>query len=346
MEKVKIGFIGCGFMGQLAHLQNYVVSDLCEVVAVCDTKEKQAKLVAERYGIPKVYADYHELLADPEVEAVVASQSFSNHVNLVPDILRAKKYLLTEKPLCIYPGNGEKLAALAAENDVFHMVAYHKRSDLATEYAISLIEKWKASGEMGKMKYVRISMPPGDWIGGAEGALFTDEVTENFTPEAAALGFDAATHDRMIVFVNYYIHQVNYMRHMFGEDYKLTFVDKSEVMLAVESASGVCGVIEMSAYETTDDWQEKILVTFEKGWIEIALPAPLASQQAGKVTYYDNSKEMGVLISPRMPNVCAMRNQADRFAKAVRGVQPAPCLSDEAVKDLALSIDYINYTGR
>ena len=346
MEKVKIGFIGCGFMGQLAHLQNYIVSEHCEVVAICDKKHKQANLVATRYSIPKVYENYHELLSDPEIEAVVASQPFANHINLVPDILRAKKHLLTEKPLSIYPENGEKLAQLAAENGVIHMVGYHKRSDLATAYATSLIKKWKTSGEMGAMKYVRITMPPGDWIGGAKGALFTAESPEDFPAELPTLGFDEGTHDMMVEFVNYYIHQVNYLRLMFGEDYKLTFVDRSRVMLAVESASGVCGVIETATYQTTDDWQEKILVTFEKGWIEIDLPAPLAAQQAGKVTYFDNSKEMGVRVSPRLPNVSAMRNQAERFLKAVRGLELAPCLSEEAVKDLIFSVDYINYVKK
>ena len=346
MKKVKIGFIGCGFMGQLAHLSNYIVSDNCEIVALCDKKTEQAKLVAARYGIPKVYEDHHEFLADPEIEAVVASQPFNNHINLVPDILKAKKHLLTEKPLCIYPENGEKLAKLAAENGVIHMVAYHKRSDPATEYAISLIEKWKTSGEMGKMKYVRITMPPGDWIGGAKGAVFTDETPDGFDPEQPAVGFDASSHDTLVWFVNYYIHQVNYMRHMFGEDYRLTFADKSQVVIAVESSSGVCGVIETSPYNTTDDWQEQILIAFEKGWIKVELPAPLAAQQAGKVSYFDNSKQQGVLVSPRMPNTSAMRNQAERFLKAVSGAKNAPCLSDEAVKDLAFSVDYINYISK
>ena len=342
MNKVKIGFIGCGFMGQLAHLSNYSLSENCEIVAVCDSKIKQAEMVAARYGVRKTYGDHHQLLADPEIEAVVASQPFANHVNLVPDILQAKKHLLTEKPLCIYPENGEKLARCAAENGVLHMVGYHKRSDPATEYAVDVMQRWKASGEMGKLKYVRITMPPGDWIGGAKGAVFSDEPGRDFSGEAPGSGFDKAAHDQLVEFVNYYIHQVNYMRLMLGEDYKLTFVDRSQLMLAVESESGVCGVVEMSPYATTDDWQEQVFVAFEHGWIQIELPAPLAAQHAGKVTIFENNKKQGVAISPRLPNVSAMRNQAERFLKAVRGVEKAPCLSDEAVKDLAFSVEYIN----
>ena len=346
MSKVKVGFIGCGFMGQLAHLQNYVVLDTCEVVAVCDKKIKQAEMVAARYGIPKVYSDYHDLLADPEIEAVVAAQYFANHVNLVPDILRAKKHLLTEKPLCIHPENGKKLAKIAEEQNLIHMVAYHKRSDPASEYAVDLIQKWKASGEMGKMKYVRITMPPGDWVGGAKGAVFSDEKTEPIENEAPLPGIDGETQEKIILFVNYYIHQVNYMRNLLGEDYKLSFVDKSSVIMAVESASGVCGIIEMEPYGTTDDWQERALIAFEKGWIDVQLPAPLAAQQAGRVTVFTNDEQTGVFTSPRLPNVSAMRNQAANFIDAVSGVKKAPCVSAEAVKDLEVAMDYIRFTKK
>lgn len=59
--------------------------------------------------------------------------------------------------------------------------------------------------------------------------------------------------------------------------------------MAVESESGVCGIIEMAS--TTMDWEESILVGFEKGYIRIELPPPLASQLAGTVSILrDNGK--------------------------------------------------------
>ena len=59
------------------------------------------------------------------------------------------------------------------------------------------------------------------------------------------------------------------------------------------------------------------------------------------MTVFENNAGQGVLISPRLPNVSAMRNQAERFIKAVRGVEKAPCLSDEAVRDIVFSVEYI-----
>jgi len=340
MEKVKLGFIGCGFMGQLAHLKNYMILDDCEVVAVCDLKLKQARMVAARYGIPNAYDDARKILEDPAIDAVVAIQKFTNHVNLLPEILKAKKFLMTEKPLCVHPENGKRLAKCAADNGVKHFLAYHKRSDPATEYAKEIIGRWQATGEMGKMKYVRVTMPPGDWICGAKGAVMSGEEGVPVNAEPPYEGVDKLTHDRINWYVNYYIHQVNYMRHLLGEDYRLTFADPSRVMLAVESDSGVCGVLEMEPYKTTDDWQEKALVCFEKGWIEIELPAPLADYP-GKVTVFSNNEKQGFLATPRLPNTYAMRNQAANFVRAARGEQTCLCPSSDAVKDLQFSLDYI-----
>ena len=338
-KKVKMGFIGVGHMGQLAHLQNYVqLSELCEIKTLCDVKINQAKMLANRYGIQNATADYRELLADPEIEAVACIQYFENHVVLVPDVLRAGKHVMTEKPLCVFPQNGEKLVAAAKEAGRIHMVGNHKRSDPATEHAMGVIEKWKKSGEMGKMTYVRISMPPGNWRKDCDMPLMTAEPPGPVPPEPGPEGIDDVTRNKMIWFVNYYIHQVNLMRFLLGEDYKLTYADKH--FFSAISESGVNCILELEPYSTSVDWQEHALVCFERGWVRIDLAAPLAPI-SGTVTIYEDRGQNSVSTSPMMPNVSAMRNQARNFLLAVLGEKAPPCVSSEAVKDLRIAEDYI-----
>jgi len=338
-KKVKLGFIGVGHMGQLAHLHNYVqLTELCEVTTLCDVKINQAKTLATRFGIPKATADYRELLADPEIDAVACIQYFENHVNLVPDVLRAGKHVMTEKPLCVFPENGDMLANVAKETGKIHMVGNHKRSDPATERAMEVINKWKATGEMGKMNYIRLSMPPGNWRKDCDMPFMTNEPPGPVPPEPGPEGMDAATRNKMIWFVNYYIHQVNLMRHLLGEDYKLTCADKH--FFTARSESGVNCVLELEPFNTSIDWQEHALVCFERGWVRIDLAAPLAPI-SGTLTVYEDKGKDSVAASPVMPNVSAMRNQAKNFLLAVKGERPAPCVSSEAVKDLYIAADYI-----
>jgi predicted dehydrogenase len=345
MAKIKIGFLGCGYMGQNAHLSNYVQLDSCEVAAVCDAKQKQAELVAARYGIPKVYGTEKELLADPEIQGVVAAQYFEFHTDTVPRILEAGKHLLTEKPLCVYPQNGAKLADVAAKTGKIHMVANHKRSDPASEYAVEQIRRWKQSGEAGKFKYLRLTMPPGSWTAGANKVISTDEKVKEGVRETRPAGVSDEFHKAMVSFVNYYIHQVNLMAFFFGEDFKLAYTEKSGILLAVESASGIPGILEMSPYSTNQEWHEAALACFEKGFVKVELPAPLVSQQAGKVTVYKNTPEGEAYSTPVLPYVSAMRNQAANFIKAISGEKRAPCTSADAVKDLQIAWDYIKAMG-
>jgi predicted dehydrogenase len=347
MRKVKLGFVGTGFMGQLAHLGNYAELEDCEIVAVAESRPKLGEEIARRYGVKNVFTNHTELLNSCEVDAIIASQPYGNHVNLVPDILRAGKAVFTEKPLCIGAEKGEELVKLAQACNVLHMVGYHKRSDPAMEYAKTLIGEWKASGEYGKMRLVRITMPPGEWTGGVAGFIGSDEPYPTLAREPYPEYFDKKTGDYYDWFVNYYIHQVNAMRFLFGEPYKLTFADKSGVLLAVESDSGVCGTIEMAPFNTSIDWQETMFVGFEKGFIKVELPAPLAHQQPGRVTVLrDNGKEVPTMTQPILPLVHAMKNQAKNFLAAVRGERPAPCTSVEALEDLKIATEYIKWMTR
>lgn len=342
MVKVKLGFVGVGYMGQLAHLSNYAVIDDCEVVAIAEPRKELAKAVAHRYGINRIYSDHEELLEKCDVDAIVAAQPYRRHAVLIPDILKAKKPVFTEKPLSLSAEVGENLARLAEENGVLYMVGYHKRSDPAMEYAKRLINEWKASGEFGKMRLVRITMPPGDWVGGATGFINTGEKVPPGEIEPLPTYFDEATGRLYDSFVNYYIHQVNAMRFVLGESYKITFTDRSGVLLVVESESGVCGTLEMASYQTSIDWQERVFVGFERGYIDVELPPPLARQQAGHVTVMcDNGKSIPAITSPILPRVSAMQQQAKNFVAAVRGDRPAPCEAKEAVEDLKVARRYI-----
>ena len=264
---------------------------------------------------------------------------------LVPEVLQAGKHVITEKPLCVFPHNGDKLVQAAKDSGKIHMVGYHKRSDPATEHAKAIVDEWKQSGEMGKMTYIRLSMPPGDYRKDPDEPYFTDEPPAVVPPEPVPVGTTEEKRHRAIWFVNYYIHQVNLIRHLLGEDYQLTFADKH--LFTGISESGVNCLLEIEPYTTSVDWQEHALVCFEKGWVRIDLTAPLANQLASTVTVYKDAGLTGSTFSyPVMPNVCAMRNQAKNFLLAVAGQKSAPCLSEEAVKDLRIAQDYIEMTAR
>ncbi len=344
MDKVRIGFVGVGGMGQCAHLKNYVQIPDCEVVAIAEIREKLGHRVAEKYGIAKVYKDHEAMFSAEKLDGIVASQPFNRHGVLVPELAKAKIPIFTEKPLAASIEWGEKILSALEANGVWHMVGYHKRSDPATMYAKAEIDRLKVSGELGNMRYVRILMPAGDWVaGGFCDLIGTDEALPPLDFDPPPSDMDAATYEHYFAFVNYYIHQINLMRHLLGEEYRVTYADPSGVFLAVQSKSGIAGIIEMTPYQTTIDWQESALVAFERGWIKLELPSPLASNRPGKVEIYRDPGDGATpeLTSPTLPWVHAMKQQAINFIRAIKGEIEPLCTAQEALLDLQNAREYI-----
>lgn len=344
-KKIRLAFAGVGGMGQAAHLRNYAaLRDDCEVVALAELRPKLAAAVAQKYNVPQVYGTVAEMLKNEQVDAIVASQPFNRHGILVPELAQAGVPIFTEKPIAASVAVGERIVESVQASGTWHMVGYHKRSDPASEYAKRAIDEFKTSGEIGKLNYVRIAMPPGDWIAGGwnDNIESTDPVTSlELDPQPADM--DAATIKDYEAFVNYYIHQVNLLRFLLGESYQVTYADPAKVLFIAHSDSGVPCTIEMAAYTTSYDWQETALVAFERGYVKLGLPAPLAHNRPGTVEIFKDPQggTTPVTLHPQMPWVHAMRNQALNFIKAVRGDAPAPCLAPEALEDLRTAREYI-----
>lgn len=344
MDRVRIGFVGVGGMGQCAHLRNYITVPECEVVAIAEIRPKLGQRVAARYGVPNVYTGYEEMLEKEKLDGIVASQPFNRHGILVPELLKAGVPVFTEKPIAATVETGEAIVKAVQESGTWQMVGYHKRSDPATMHAKSEIDRLKQSGELGKLRYVRILMPAGDWVAsGFCDLIGTDEAMPNVEFDPPASDMDTETYEHYVAFVNYYIHQVNLMRHLLGEPYNVTYADPSGVMLAVTSESGVAGAIEMTPYRTTIDWHESALVAFEMGYVKIELPAPLACNRPGRVEILRDpgGQKLPETVVPTLPWVHAMRQQASNFVKSIKGSMKPPCEAKEALEDLMVARDYI-----
>jgi predicted dehydrogenase len=343
-KKVRVGFVGVGSMGQCAHLKNYAILPACEVVAIAELRQDLAKKVAARYAVPKVYRSHAEMLAAEKLDALVAAQPFTRHGTLVPELLKARIPIFTEKPLAGSVEMGEKIVKAEKASGTFLMVGYHKRSDPAAMLMKKEIAALKESGELGKLKYVRITMPAGDWVAaGFDELIQGSEPQPEIAADPPPSDMDKATYDLYLGFVNYYIHQVNLMRHVLGEPYTVKHADAAGVLLVGESASGVTCEIEMSPYATSIDWQETALVAFERGWLKLELPAPLASNRPGRLAIFKDPGRGATpqTTVPQLPWVHAMRQQAINFVRVVRGEIPPMTTAGEALQDLQVARDYL-----
>ncbi|HYT51581.1 MAG TPA: Gfo/Idh/MocA family oxidoreductase [Gaiellaceae bacterium] len=345
--KVRIGFVGAGFMGQLAHIRSYaLLREECELVALAEPRQRTAELVAARYGIGRVYRDHRELLESEQLDGIVASQRFTHHAALLPELYPHVPHLFTEKPLALTAAAGDRLARLASENGCVHMLGYHRRSDPATVEAKRTVDAWKASGDMGGLRYLRICYSDGDWIANAHVALI--DVGEEPPPFPAEepppeLAADDEALWALSNGVNELVHPLNLLRHFLGERYRLVFVHVSGRLYAFESESGVPATIEVAPYRVTVGLEEEILVAFERGYVRLR-PAPsLAVNRAGRLEIYSDPGD-GVMperIVPQLPWIDPMQAQAANFLRVCRGEAPPPTDAAAGAEDLHLVADIV-----
>jgi predicted dehydrogenase len=345
--KVRIGFVGAGFMGQLAHIRSYaLLHEECELVALAEPRQQTAELVAARYGIGRVYRDHRELLESEQLDGIVAAQHFTHHAALLPDLYPGVAHLFTEKPLALGPSTGDRLASLAREEGCTHMLGYHRRSDPATREAKRTVDAWKASGELGALRYVRICFPSGDWIANADAALI--DAGEDRPPlpgeePDAELAPDEESSFVLRAGANELVHPLNLLRHLLGERYRLAFAHVSGRLYAFESESGVPATIEVAPYRVTVGFEEEILVAFERGYVRLR-PAPaLAVNRAGTLEIYRDPGAEGAVerISPVLPAIDPMWAQAADFIRVCRGEAPPPTDAAEGAEDLHLVGDVV-----
>jgi predicted dehydrogenase len=95
-----VGIVGAGGIASKLHLPQLSRMSEVKIKWFFGRKEHRLRLLSERYGAEDVTGDYHDILQDPEVDAVVIATPHPLHVKPGIEALQAGKHVLMQKPLC------------------------------------------------------------------------------------------------------------------------------------------------------------------------------------------------------------------------------------------------------
>lgn len=321
----------------------YALEAECELAALADPDRELAEKVAARYRVAQVFDSHYSLIAGTEVDGVIVTlPSLPFAETVICDLLKAGIPVLTEKPLAYSVAAAERIVETSQRSGTLLRVGYHKRSDPAALYVKTEIDRIKASGEWGKLRYARIQVClSGDWIsGGYDDAIRSTAPAQPRPPLPEAEFYGMSDPDSLRLFQSYagtHTHQLDLMRHLIGEDFEILHADPSRVLVVGESVSRVPVVFEFAPYESTHDWRESALVAFDQGYVKLTLPAPLARRVSGQAECFQSGdgERIPCMRRPGFPAACAATRQASNFLRLLRQEgDHTLCKAEDALKSL------------
>lgn len=292
MRAIKMGYVGCGYMAQSVHIPNLANLPGCEFIAIADLRENLARKVQARYRIPQVYRNHTELAADPDIEAVGVSAHFALQGEIAIDLLRAGKHVFMEKPMAVSQAQAERILAAVQESGRRLMVGYMKRYDAGNELVKSTIERFRSSGELGSISYVRNHGFCGNWTAGTSAVL---EQTDEPLPQVDPLSgkpdwLPPEFYPRYLGYLQQYTHNINLLRWFLGTG------DVCSVEGVHLDADGMTGAVVLDLDGTRaiiesgrldyHGWEEHTQIFFEKGWVKTCAPPLLLKNVPATVEVY------------------------------------------------------------
>ncbi len=174
---IQIGIIGAGRIGQV-HAKG-ILSGVpnAHIAAIADPyMSEQTAAWAKSVGIENVYTDYHRILNDPAIDAVLICSSTNTHSTISIEAIQAGKHVFCEKPidLTLEKIHAVQAALDASDKKLVYQVGFNRRFDhnfLALRQAV-------LQDKVGDVQFVRISSrdpgaPPVSYVK-VSGGLFLD----------------------------------------------------------------------------------------------------------------------------------------------------------------------------
>ena len=121
MRPVKVGVVGCGFVGRGAHVPAFAEIETAELVSIADPDDARRSKVEKKFSLQSSYRDYSELVADPSVDLVVVAVPTPLHADVAMAAIEAGKHVLCEMPLAVTMDAAEQLIDAAKKQGVVLM---------------------------------------------------------------------------------------------------------------------------------------------------------------------------------------------------------------------------------
>lgn len=178
---IKVGIIGAGRIGKV-HVESICTQVAgAKVKALADPFMNDAtEAWAKDMGVEVVTKDYKEILADPEIDAVLICSSTDTHSPISVEAIKAGKHVFCEKPIDHDVKKIQDVIDALKENNVKYQVGFNRRFD----HNFEAVQRAVAEGKVGDVHVIKVTSrdpePPSAEYVKVSGGMFLDMTIHDF----------------------------------------------------------------------------------------------------------------------------------------------------------------------
>lgn len=314
-----VGIIGVGAISDV-HIEGYRLAG-ARMVALADVSGASLATQQAKWQVPRAYAAFQELLADPEVDVVSICAPTAVHHPATLAAAAAGKHVLCEKPVSLSLELAQEMIDACDEAGVILSVGHQLRSHGAAAQARTLI----ASGAIGDITYIRLRQAH-DWGGGP--------VRPSFATKASSGGgtlLDNGCHLADLArFLGGNVDEV--FCRVANRKFQVEVEDTAQMSLRF--TSGALGSIEVAW--TATGWEEGFWVYGTEGSLEYTNregPAELKHRlRVSPHTTWNDPDLIRYAFGGAKPH----HRHVQAFVEAVRGERPVLCSGADGLQAVQL----------
>ena len=148
-----VGLAGLGFGAEFIPI--YQAHPDAQIGAICQRTKEKLDSVGDRFGIPKRYTDYSDLLSDPEIDFVHINTPIPDHAPQTIAALRAGKHVMCTVPMATSIEECREIVKLVRETGLTYMMA----ETVVYSREFLYIKELYDTGELGDIQYLQASHP-------------------------------------------------------------------------------------------------------------------------------------------------------------------------------------------
>lgn len=308
MEKVRFGLIGFGAWGS-HHARAIAESPEAELAAIAVRSPERQAQARERHPGVAIMADYHQLLARPDLEVIDVVLPTDLHYPVAADVLRAGKHLLLEKPMALSVDHCQELIKLAQDRKSLLAIGHEFRLSSLWGKVKEMID----AGAIGDPLYALIELWRNPYRTGADGWRYQIQRVGNWILEEPIHFFDLA---------RWYFSKVGAPSSVFARA-NARRADHPELQdnfsAMVNFPRGAYAVISQTLGGFEHHQVAKVTGTGGALWASWSGAMDRTFQPTFSLKYFDGKATSDIPITKITGEVYELADEISQMAKAIRG---------------------------